>query len=346
MSKYYKYKCFLYLFVFTFSVRSISVNSIFLTQRDTSLRKVNENSTDHCIEYSDCLSCLSPDNDVYGCNWSNEQCIQSSAFYENSWYTKLQQCTESVNEMKVLNCGSLFVNGNTITIEGEELYGIYGKEHIFCKWEYTKTSKKPLNVEVDKKEDCYLGIEVITKDKSTFYEITNDFSSQFINYDSINIYYYGHALYEDKPFSLEMEINKYYSFSQIALYLVIAVCITLLLFFMITLFFCCTKYIQRQKLNKGKKVQKKSFCSLTINVTEYNNQIKIFNKKCPICLEEIKENEKLAILLCYHGFHDKCLKKWILIDEEKNQYCPVCHQVMKNTTRSSEKGKLNNNIDS
>ena len=133
MSKYYKYKCFLYLFVFTFSVLSISVNSIFLTQRDTSLRKVNENSTDHCIEYSDCLSCLSPDNDVYGCNWSNEQCIQSSAFHENSWYTKLQQCTESVNEMKVLNCGSLSVNGNTITIEGEELYGIYGKEHIFCK---------------------------------------------------------------------------------------------------------------------------------------------------------------------------------------------------------------------
>ena len=140
-----------------------------------------------------------------------------------------------------------------------------------------------------------------------------------------------------------MEINKYYSFSQIALYLVIAVCVTLLLFFMITLIFCCSKYIQRQKHNKEMKARKKSFSSYIINFTEYNEDIKIFNKKCPICLEEIKNEDQLAILLCYHGFHDKCLKKWISMDEEKNQYCPVCHQVMKDTNRSSEKGKLNNN---
>ena len=41
---------------------------------------------------------------------------------------------------------------------------------------------------------------------------------------------------------------------------------------------------------------------------------------CAVCLSEIKEKEKLAILPCRHVFHEACLQPWF----EEHNSCPTC----------------------
>ncbi len=44
--------------------------------------------------------------------------------------------------------------------------------------------------------------------------------------------------------------------------------------------------------------------------------------KCPICLEEFKQNEYKRVLpLCNHVFHKRCIDKWLM---ENSKECPVC----------------------
>lgn len=42
--------------------------------------------------------------------------------------------------------------------------------------------------------------------------------------------------------------------------------------------------------------------------------------ECIICLEKMKENEKLMILKCTHIYHHKCLSLWL----SKKSICPLC----------------------
>lgn len=42
---------------------------------------------------------------------------------------------------------------------------------------------------------------------------------------------------------------------------------------------------------------------------------------CSICLEEIKEDQKITVIRsCQHGFHETCLEPWL----QKNSSCPNC----------------------
>ncbi|ESO97036.1 hypothetical protein LOTGIDRAFT_115552 [Lottia gigantea] len=45
-----------------------------------------------------------------------------------------------------------------------------------------------------------------------------------------------------------------------------------------------------------------------------------FFQSCPVCLEDFKSNEKLAICPCKHGFHQKCLCQWL----HRKNTCPLC----------------------
>ena len=65
---------------------------------------------------------------------------------------------------------------------------------------------------------------------------------------------------------------------------------------------------------------------------KHNNKIKfqeeviqnvIEKVDCAICLEELKENNKV-ILECYHSFHIKCIKEWF----KNNNTCPFCRKVV------------------
>lgn len=60
---------------------------------------------------------------------------------------------------------------------------------------------------------------------------------------------------------------------------------------------------------------------LTVSISKNSDQ-KCTNSECSICLEEIQEGGKNAILTCDHGFHKKCLGVWIL----ESPTCPLCQK--------------------
>eukprot|EP01084_Bolivina_argentea_P313383 542699_1 len=54
--------------------------------------------------------------------------------------------------------------------------------------------------------------------------------------------------------------------------------------------------------------------------TENKSSVVLHNETCNVCLEDFMEGEKIRVLRCKHGFHDKCIKSWI-VNKGK---CPVC----------------------
>ena len=306
-------------------------------------------SDNPCSQYTDCFSCSSPSIIDSHCVWSGGKCTQSYALSSSSWYNKLSTCTDADSiQKRDLYCGDLIVNERVSELSGEKLYGNESIENLFCSWIYIKSSKKPLNVLIEKKTNCYLGVEVLRTGKSTFYEITKEspFDDQFTNYNAIKIYYFGEGVVNEEPFELEIEVSRFFSFSQIALYLVIAIGISFILASLFMLGFFCQKFIHRPKSKKLEKNKKNSFSNLCIKFTEYDAKIKIFNKKCPICLEDITAKQKIGLLLCMHGFHEKCIKEWIAKDEMKNVFCPICHKTFQLTKEDTEKRDLIQTLDS
>lgn len=55
-----------------------------------------------------------------------------------------------------------------------------------------------------------------------------------------------------------------------------------------------------------------------------NNKIineKFKNHTCCICLDEYKSRQHYVKLRCNHGFHKKCIIKWL---KSYNKTCPIC----------------------
>ena len=50
-----------------------------------------------------------------------------------------------------------------------------------------------------------------------------------------------------------------------------------------------------------------------------NEQTDNFHE-CVICLEEMKGGEELAIIMCSHIYHLKCINIWA----ERKRLCPLC----------------------
>ena len=73
------------------------------------------------------------------------------------------------------------------------------------------------------------------------------------------------------------------------------------------------------------KLKKQFFKEL--DAFQYKNKDKFENAliedECSICLCKYKITDMLKILPCKHGFHKKCIKKW-LSNEEHNK-CPFCN---------------------
>lgn len=50
--------------------------------------------------------------------------------------------------------------------------------------------------------------------------------------------------------------------------------------------------------------------------------------ECSICLGEMTEISRCAILQCQHLFHLQCIHQWIDSDEESSLLCPLCRQAI------------------
>ncbi|KDP39976.1 hypothetical protein JCGZ_03507 [Jatropha curcas] len=60
-----------------------------------------------------------------------------------------------------------------------------------------------------------------------------------------------------------------------------------------------------------------------IPVVAYESELNTPVTECPICLGEFEQGEKVKILpKCNHGFHVKCVDKWLLLHSS----CPLCRQ--------------------
>ena len=74
------------------------------------------------------------------------------------------------------------------------------------------------------------------------------------------------------------------------------------------------------------KKLKKQFIK-ELDVYQYKNKDKfdssLIEEECSICLSKYKITDMLKILPCKHGFHKKCIKKW-LSDDQHNK-CPLCN---------------------
>ena len=57
------------------------------------------------------------------------------------------------------------------------------------------------------------------------------------------------------------------------------------------------------------------------------NKLNDENKRCVICLEDFKNNDKSIYLPCFHLFHEKCITDWINM---KKGFCPFCRTIINN----------------
>lgn len=56
----------------------------------------------------------------------------------------------------------------------------------------------------------------------------------------------------------------------------------------------------------------------TLTIHKPSNGNDTFNEDCCICMDDI--NSDGITTICHHGFHNKCLKKWLKNDSR----CPIC----------------------
>uniref|UniRef100_A0A3B4E9N1 RING-type domain-containing protein n=1 Tax=Pygocentrus nattereri TaxID=42514 RepID=A0A3B4E9N1_PYGNA len=51
-------------------------------------------------------------------------------------------------------------------------------------------------------------------------------------------------------------------------------------------------------------------------------QLNIVGQTCAVCLEDYRIKDELGMLPCQHGFHKRCLVKWL----EVRCVCPMCNK--------------------
>ena len=88
--------------------------------------------------------------------------------------------------------------------------------------------------------------------------------------------------------------------------------------------------VQRHELIDTLKKSKKQqvFFLKKYHIIKLENSDLFLQDECPICLENLMIGDNIYLIPCCHYFHKKCLKDWILIEND----CPSCRMKLgKNT---------------
>ena len=70
---------------------------------------------------------------------------------------------------------------------------------------------------------------------------------------------------------------------------------------------------------KYKKLSKSKYVKLLGNYKKFKQDDEV---TCPICLENIIENEYVRELKCNHVYHKKCIDRWLYTSDQ--YLCPYC----------------------
>ena len=85
--------------------------------------------------------------------------------------------------------------------------------------------------------------------------------------------------------------------------------------------------IRRTRINENNKEIKNILNKLSVTKIEDISKLNDENKKCIICLEDFKNNDKSIYLPCFHLFHEKCITDWINMNKG---FCPFCRAIINN----------------
>ncbi|XP_070540545.1 RING finger protein 24-like [Ptychodera flava] len=88
----------------------------------------------------------------------------------------------------------------------------------------------------------------------------------------------------------------------------------------LSLLFCCYLWRIRRQGDEERGYKK-------IRMTRKGQ---ITNDICAVCLEEFSFGQECGLCPCGHGFHRKCIAKWL---QEKTS-CPMCNRLVKQTERT------------
>ena len=84
------------------------------------------------------------------------------------------------------------------------------------------------------------------------------------------------------------------------------------------------KKVKKEKdfLSKEKKI--KGYLDCFLKPVKFS-LIKVYNESCPIDLIPFNEIDEVSVTKCLHAFHYDCIKKYLLENENHNEYkCPIC----------------------
>ena len=287
------------------------------TLKNKIIRKTSEIN---CNNIDNCIKCNSP---YYNCLYENGICKYSNS--NEKWYIKLNSCKNESNYTLISEkyCGKLYREKKNIKLIDSDLAGNNEELEIFCYWDIFKENTQIIEIIIQNNDhNSKLGYMIYDENKENFININylKRIKKKYSSFDKITIYYYNSNLPTKSPFSLNIKIKKSITFNQIILYLIIAFgSIFIIIFIVIFISFCKKILIKKNNQNKKNPINGLQFKTIL-----YSDKLSLFNKSCPICLEEFKINKVIMSLNCNHGYHINCIKNWIDKNNTRNIFCPIC----------------------
>ena len=71
-----------------------------------------------------------------------------------------------------------------------------------------------------------------------------------------------------------------------------------------------------------------SWRNMLLNVKFSQKENEFDQKECCFCIEQFKDGETVAKLLCKHIFHPLCFENWITLHSQSQIKCPICARVI------------------
>lgn len=335
------------------------------------LRSINtKESKDHEIDCNLITTCYECNSPLSKCQWTGSKCRYNEA-QSSYWFINLLQCQDDVSLRKSVELCHIENN------YADGVFAIWLKKTnnsynfsggLFCIFPI-EVHSRIIQLGVSSINIGMLGLKTITKgNKEEYYNNIPIENKEFKLKDirQLILYYYSNnesndSNNKDLPFKVEIEqIHVEWTISPM---IILQITLGTLLFFvlMTVLVFLFVTYYRRRKqidrsqerihtfrangstpnkINKSINHQPVSFKCVIYDA----DKVKLYNEKCPICLERIEKKIEVIKLNCNHGFHEKCLSEWMEKNIQPNIFCPLCHlRIIPNEREKTEEGLITPN---